>query len=77
MSVACSCGVPDCCELGWPHEWDPIAAGDSCILARATPWDIVIRDDQVITRYKAPHAVTEPYVRTGSGYACRACLESA
>lgn len=30
--VDCSCGVKGCPELGWPHEWNPIAAGDTCVL---------------------------------------------
>ena len=25
------CG-PDCTGLGWPHEWDPIETGDTCLL---------------------------------------------
>ncbi len=25
------CGA-DCGGLGWPHEWDPIAMGDTCLL---------------------------------------------
>lgn len=28
----CSCGDPECPELGWPHEWDPVACGDDCVL---------------------------------------------
>lgn len=26
----CSCGVPGCPELGWPHEWWPDM--DDCVL---------------------------------------------
>lgn len=28
----CSCGEPGCKELGWGHDWDPVACGDSCVL---------------------------------------------
>lgn len=72
--AACSCGVVGCAELGWPHEWDPIATGDSCVLA-STKWHgIVVRDGRVIDLYEPPHRVREPYVRLGSGYACAECV---
>lgn len=32
INKECSCGVPDCPELGWPHEWDPTDCNDSCVL---------------------------------------------
>lgn len=74
--IECSCGVPGCPELGWPHEWDPIAAGDSCSLSNGTrPVGIVIRDGKVVTQVVIDHFVTEPYVRWGSGYACVECVE--
>lgn len=72
-AVDCSCGVPDCRELGWPHEWDPIAAGDSCS-AQAPPVMIVTYLGEP---EQGPHPVTEPYVRYGSGYACAECVDDA
>ena len=86
--VDCSCGVPGCPELGWPHEWDPIAAGDECVLGSA-PGLRAFRlgdPDPVNTVYDASaiegplldmrHLVREPHVRWGSGYACAACAEA-
>lgn len=74
-AVACSCGVDDCRELGWPHEWDPIAAGDTCVLSNGTrPVGIEVRGDRVVTLAVVDHRVREPYVRHGSGYACADCV---
>ncbi|MGH2936924.1 MAG: hypothetical protein ACRDPE_02260 [Solirubrobacterales bacterium] len=71
----CSCGVVDCPELGWPHEWDPIAAGDNCIIVPPPVHVIVVGDEvSVWPPESAPHKVTEPYVRYGSGYACAGCV---
>lgn len=76
--VACSCGVPGCRELDWPHEWDPIAASDTCVLSPGRrPVGIAVRDGQVVTLVERDHAVTAPYVRLGSGYACASCAEAA
>jgi hypothetical protein len=72
MAAVCSCGAPDCSELGWPHEWDPIAASDTCVLAV----------DEVVallpphyrgTIIERAHVVRAPYVKIGSGYACAEC----
>jgi hypothetical protein len=87
----CSCGVPDCPELGWPHEFDPIALDDDCTLGHG-PGSGGLRafhfgdPDPAFARhdpgdYAGPmldvrHAVREPYVRHGSGYACVACSEA-
>lgn len=81
VTVECSCGVPGCKELGWPHEWDPIAAGDNCLVI-PPPVHIVdlIADDGTVQRTyfpsdSTPHLVREPYERWGSGYACAECVE--
>lgn len=37
MNKECSCGVPDCPEFGWPHEWDPTDCNDSCALLCSYP----------------------------------------
>ena len=72
--VECSCGVPGCPEKGWPHEWDPIAAGDDCTIGGTTD-----ANPHHFARYigggryaeePAGHKVSAPYVRHGSGYAC-------
>lgn len=72
----CSCGVAGCRELGWPHEWDPLIGGDRCTV---TPPPIISTVIDGVARYwppeDAPHAVTAPYVRWGSGYSCVACVE--
>jgi len=90
-TVDCSCGVPGCPELGWPHEWDPIAADDECLAVE--PFDLrafLLGDpdpvDVVLTREQAEiiggpllgirHRVRAPYVRHGSGYACQTCVEA-
>lgn len=71
----CSCGITDCPELGWPHEWDPIAAGDSCS-AGQPPAIFTCSLQQLLSGWQPPvHKVTEPYVRYGSGYACVECAE--
>lgn len=92
VQVECSCGVAGCRELGWPHEWDPVAAGDDCTLghgpgsgglrafAFGDPDPAFVRVDP--GDYTGPildfrHAVREPYQRWGSGYACVACVEAA
>ena len=36
---ACSCGVPGCRELGWPHEWNPSL--DSCSAGCPEPLDVL------------------------------------
>lgn len=75
-AVPCSCGVPDCRELGWPHEWDPIAAGDNCTVT--PPPAIYAVVDGVVRCWppeNTPHCVTAPYVRWGCGYACATCVE--
>lgn len=88
--IVCSCGVPGCPELGWPHEWDPIAADDSCTLGglgsgalrafyAGDPDPVLVRVDP--GGYSGPlldfhHAVREPYERWGSGYACRSCVDA-
>lgn len=88
--IACSCGVPGCPELGWPHEWDPIVADDDCMLGHGpgsgglrafefgTPDPAFMRHD--FGGYGGPmlevrHAVRRPYRRWGSGYACAACVK--
>lgn len=73
----CSCGTPNCPELGWPHEWDPIAAGDNC-LAVPPLVHVYVIDGEVSygPAESAPHKVSEPYVRIGSGYACLRCAEN-
>lgn len=38
MLGGCSCGDPDCRELGWPHTWDP--SMDDCILGCSQPLDV-------------------------------------
>lgn len=88
-AVACSCGVDACRELGWPHEWDPIAAGDSCVLGVLIGLRVFEfgTSDPASTIYDAsdvdgpllelPHLCRTPYVRWGSGYACAVCAESA
>ena len=73
--VACSCGVDGCRETGWPHEWDPVAAGDTCALSVGSrPVGMVIRDGRVVFRCVIDHLVTAPHVRWGSGYACAGCV---
>jgi hypothetical protein len=80
-AVACSCGVPDCRELGWPHEWDPIAAGDSCSIIPPPAILTATLGDDGYERVRCwppdhtPHRVTAPYERWGSGYACVPCIE--
>lgn len=77
--IDCSCGVPECRELGWPHEWDPIAAGDNCVLCGFARL-VDIRVDPVrgvIDIYERAPVITAPYVRLGSGYAHAACAEAA
>lgn len=59
----CSCGIVDCRELGWPHEWDPAVAGDSCALLCAAG-------------FFASEKLGVDYVRYGSGYAHVDCLEA-
>lgn len=74
--VVCSCGVLGCRELGWPHEWDPIIAGDHCV-AQAPPVHriSILNDDGTETLLNPPHRVSEPFVRWGSGYACAGCVD--
>lgn len=77
LSVVCSCGVPNCRELGWPHEWDPIAAEDTCILCGYARF-VGIRFDPilgVVYIYKREPIITAPYVRWGCGYAHVKCAE--
>jgi hypothetical protein len=79
MSVACSCGVDGCPELGWPHEWDPIAAGDDCSIGGLGGTPIVlgtILPGGRIVNVRTGHKVTAPYVRYGSGYACAGCVDT-
>jgi hypothetical protein len=61
-------------DLGWPHEWDPIASNDHCT-AQEPAWHAVsfLDDDGIETLLTAAHRVTEPYVRWGCGYACTGC----
>lgn len=82
--VACSCGVPNCPELGWPHEWDPIAAGDACVIVPppTTYIGTLEENGSIETHFigsmlgiDQPHRVQAPYVRWGSGYACAGCVE--
>jgi hypothetical protein len=89
MSVACSCGIDGCRELGWPHEWDPVAAGDECALGDPgggalrvfalgdpDPVDVVYDAGRVDgPLLEVRHLVRAPYVRWGSGYACAVCAE--
>lgn len=83
IAVACSCGVPGCRELGWPHEWDPIAAGDRCAITPPPTMFISTLGPEGETPIYAgnmlgenvPHLVREPYERWGSGYACVECVE--
>lgn len=75
-AVACSCGVEGCRELGWPHEWDPITAGDQCTVTPPPMTTIQVGDEiRCFPLENTPHRVTEPYVRWGSGYACAVCVE--
>lgn len=75
-AVDCSCGVADCRELGYPHEWDPIAAGDDCIVGGLgeTPhvFAVLLPGGRLAVE-RTGHKVTAPYVRLGSGYACAGC----
>jgi hypothetical protein len=75
VTLRCSCGVDDCRELGWPHEWDPVAAGDTCTI---TPPPMVTAQVGDVIRYfppeNTPHRVEAPYERWGSGYACVHCI---
>jgi hypothetical protein len=77
--VRCSCGVPGCRELGWPHEWDPIAAGDSCTVTPPPGLMVAIIEDggryALVSCWHPPHKVREPYVRWGCGYSCVECVE--
>jgi len=68
--------VAGCAELGWPHEWDPIAAGDSCILCgQARVVDLRIDPVRgVVYVYEPAPVITAPYVRWGAGYAHAACV---
>lgn len=74
-AVACSCGVEGCRELGWPHEWDPLAAGDDCAIGGLgeNPHRFATIIDGRIVSEPIGHKVREPYVRLGSGYACAVC----
>jgi hypothetical protein len=78
-AVACSCGVEGCRELGWPHEWDPIAAGDDCVLGGLTGsphvFGTILPGGRIVVERQG-HNVTEPFVRWGSGYACEDCAVS-
>lgn len=77
MSVLCSCGVMGCTELSWPHEWDPIAAGDDCIvggLGENPHVFAVLLPDGRLAVERTGHKVRAPYVRLGSGYACAECV---
>jgi hypothetical protein len=42
VPTPCSCGVEGCRELGWPHDWDPLAGGDT---EPYEPGDIIVRRD--------------------------------
>lgn len=84
-ATPCSCGVEDCRELGWPHEWDPVAAGDECnlvepfgltafVLGDPDPRNVVYDPgDDTGPLLGIRHRVRAPHVRWGSGYACAAC----
>jgi hypothetical protein len=74
--IACSCGVDGCRELGWPHEWDPIAAGDDCSVGGLgeNPHRFATIIDGRIVSEPMGHKVAAPYVRWGSGYACEECV---
>jgi hypothetical protein len=78
QGAVCSCGVPDCREFGWPHEWDPIACGDSCAIVPPPGLTVAVYLDAgtLVSCWHTPHRVTEPYQRWGSGYACVACIET-
>lgn len=70
--IVCSCGVVGCPELGWPHEWDPVACGDTCVLSgQGNPHVFTVGGVTLPTS----HPVAAPYVRVGSGYACAGCVE--
>lgn len=75
-AVECSCGVLGCRELGWPHEWDPIAAGDTCTIVPPPVFTLTIDN---CVHYAppecTPHFVTVPFERWGSGYACVGCID--
>lgn len=77
--VQCSCGGAGCRELGWPHEWDPIAAGDDCVVGGLgeSPhvFGTILPGGRVVVERQG-HKVSAPYVRYGSGYACAACVET-
>ncbi len=74
-TVACSCGVEGCRELGWPHEWDPIAAGDDCIIPPDSPhvFGTILPGGRILSDPRG-HKVAAPFVRIGSGYACEGCV---
>jgi hypothetical protein len=71
--------------MGWPHEWDPVAAGDECmavepfgltafVAGTPDPRDIVLDvpdDDGPLLGIR--HRVRAPFVRYGSGYVCALC----
>lgn len=65
----CSCGVPGCRELGWPHEWDPIACGDTCILCGAAR-TVGLRIDPV--KGAGGYSICEHGVRSDRG-PCSEC----
>lgn len=62
--MTCSCGVVDCPELGWPHEWDP-SIDDCVVCIDGAPLDVGDVEGPL-----GP-------VRWGSGYAHRTCVEDA
>lgn len=79
-TVACSCGVEGCRELCWPHEWDPIAAGDDCIvggLGENPHRFATLLPGGRLAVSRHGHEVTAPYVRHGCGYACEECVADA
>lgn len=73
----CSCGVDGCAELGWPHEWDPIAAGDSCVVGglgeNPHVFGTILPGGRIAVERQG-HEVAAPYERYGSGYACQSCV---
>lgn len=65
--------------MGFPHEWDPIAAGDTCSITPPPGLMVVVLGDdgeaRSVSCWHMPHKVRAPYEKWGSGYACVECIE--
>lgn len=86
--VVCSCGIDGCKETGWPHEWNPVEAGDECGLGvhmyfrvftidQKDPFLSAAELDHDEPSLEQRHRVRTPYVKWGSGYVCKVCAEAA